>query len=235
MTQYRGRTGRRSTTLRRGRLATSIVLALGGYAWAGQPTDDAAIRHGPPTTAGIAWRVPVESGPTPGDLGAHEQIDGAIDLAVGPDRGGAGWTVSVVAGGLFGGDLVAGERELTYGGAVGLGLGPGFSLEAELAAVPELRQLGGVELLLGTGSLLYHPLTVGRLTPYGMVGASLAWISTMRADTATETEVELAVDVGGGVWLWVAGPLALRADVRFIHIDNAPNFWRSAAGLTFAP
>ena len=82
-------------------------------------------------------------------------------------------------------------------------------------------------------SLLYHPFTAGRLTPYGLLGASLARLSTGRA--GAETEVDLAVDFGGGIWLRVARPLALRADVRFIHIDDAPNFWRAVAGITVAP
>ena len=108
-----------------------------------------------------------------------------------------------------------------------------MSLEAEVAAIPALRQSDDIELLIGTGSLLYHPFTAGRLTPYGLLGASLARLSTGRANA--ETEVELALDVGGGFWLRVVGPLALRTDVRFIHIDDAPNFWRAAAGVTLAP
>ena len=107
----------------------------------------------------------------------------------------AGWTVSVVAGSLFDGDLAPGEREPTYGVGVGLGVGRGFSLEAEVAAIPALSQFGEVALLVGTGSLLYHPFTAGRVTPYGMLGASLARLSTSQAET---TDVELAVDVGGG-------------------------------------
>ena len=158
-------------------------------------------------------------------------LHGAVAHAAAQPRG-TEWTVSVVAGGLFAGDLAAGERELTYGGALGLGVGLGFSLEAEVAAVPNLRQFGDVRLLLGTGSLLFHPLTAGGVTPYGLLGASLARISTTRAGMAAERDVELAVDFGGGLWLRVSGPLALRADVRFIHIDNAPNFWRAATGLT---
>ena len=141
----------------------------------------------------------------------------------------AGWTVSVVAGSLFDGDLAPGEREPTYGVGVGLGVGRGFSLEAEVAAIPALSQFGEVALLVGTGSLLYHPFTAGRVTPYGMLGASLARLSTSQAET---TDVELAVDVGGGLWVRVRGPFSLRADVRFIHIDNAPNFWRAAGGVT---
>ncbi len=148
--------------------------------------------------------------------------------------GDTGWTVSLVAGSLFGGDLESREREPTYGGAVGLGVGGGVSLEAEVATIPRLRQFGDVELLIGTGSLLYHPVTAGRLTPYGLLGLSLARLST-GGQAAADVEVELALDVGGGVWLRVAGPFALRADVRFIHIDNAPNFWRAASGLTFWP
>ena len=154
-------------------------------------------------------------------------------VPAGAQPGDTGWTLSLVAGTLFGGDLETGERERTYGGAVGLGVGRGVSLEVEVAAVSELRQFGDIELLIGTGSLLYHPFTAGRLTPYVLFGASLARLSSGRADT--ETEVELAVDLGGGFWLRVAGPLALRADIRFIHIDNAPNFWRAVAGITIAP
>ena len=154
-------------------------------------------------------------------------------VPAGAQPGDAGWTVSLVAGSLFGGDLATGERERTYGAAVGLGVGRGVSLQSEDAAIPELRRFGDIELLIGTGSLLYHPFTAGRLTPYGLLGASLVRLSTGRAET--QTEVEPAVDVGGGLWLRVAGPFALRVDVRFIHIDNAPNFWRAAAGVTFAP
>lgn len=145
--------------------------------------------------------------------------------------GESGWTVSVLAGSLFGGDLAPGERKPNYGGAVGLGVGHGVSLEAEVALTPEVRQFGDIELLLGTGSLLYHPFTAGRLTPYGLLGGSLARLSSSGA----ETDVELAVGIGGGVWVHVTGPLAFRADVRFIHIDNAPNFWRTAAGITITP
>jgi len=156
-----------------------------------------------------------------------------VAVPAGAQPGDTGWTVSVVAGNLFGGDLDTGAREPTYGGAVGRGVGRGVSLEADVAAIPALRQFGDIALLIGTGSVLYHPFTAGRLTPYGLLGASLARLSTGRTDT--ETEVELAVDVGGGLWLRVAGPLALRVDVRFIHIDNAPNFWRAVAGVTLAP
>ena len=155
------------------------------------------------------------------------------ETAVGAQPGHTGWTVSLVAGSLFGGDLEPGEREATYGGAVGLGASHGLSLEAEVAVIPELRQFGHIELLLGSGSLLYHPFSVGRLTPYGLLGASLARLSGGPA--GAEAEVELAVDVGGGIWLRVAGPIALRTDVRFIHIDDAPNFWRAVAGITVAP
>ncbi len=155
------------------------------------------------------------------------------EAPVGAQPGHTGWTVSLVAGSLFGGDLETGEREPTYGGAVGLGVGHGVSLEAEVAVIPELRQFGNMELLIGTGSLLYHPFTAGRLTPYGLLGASLARLSSGRP--GAETKVELAVDFGGGIWLRVTGPLALRADVRFIHIDDAPNFWRAVAGITVAP
>jgi hypothetical protein len=143
-----------------------------------------------------------------------------------------GWTASLLAGQLFGGDLDVGERELTAGAAVGRSMGRGFSLEAELAVIPELSQFDA-ELWVGTGSLLYHPVAIGRrVTPYGLLGASLARITAPRPGP---TSLEVALDFGGGVWLRVAGPIALRADVRFIHIDNAPNFWRAAGGVTFAP
>ena len=57
-----------------------------------------------------------------------------------------------MAGSLFGGDLEPGEREATYGGAVGLGASHEFSLEAEVAVIPALRQFGHIELLLGTAA-----------------------------------------------------------------------------------
>ena len=81
------------------------------------------------------------------------------EAPVGAQPGHTGWTVSLVAGSLFGGDLETGEREPTYGGAVALGVGHGVSLEAEVAVIPEPRQFGDLELLIGTGSLLYHPFT----------------------------------------------------------------------------
>ena len=113
------------------------------------------------------------------------------EASVGAQPGPTGWTVSVVAGSLFGGALETGVREPTYVGAVGLGVGPGVSLEAEVAVTPELRQFGDIELLIGTGSLLYHPFTAGRLTPYGLLGASLARFSSGLA--GAESEVELAL------------------------------------------
>ena len=85
---------------------------------------------------------------------------------------------------------------------MGLGVGHGVSLEAEVALTPEVRQFGDIELLLGTGRLLYHPFTAGRLTPYGLLGGSLARLSSSGA----ETDVELAVGIGGGVWVHVTGP-----------------------------
>ena len=45
-------------------------------------------------------------------------------------------------GSLFGGELETGELEPTYGGAVGLGVGHGVSLEAEVAVIPELLARG---------------------------------------------------------------------------------------------
>ena len=155
-----------------------------------------------------------------------------VAVPAGAQPADADWTLSVIAGSLFGGDLDTPTWEPTYGAAVGLGLGRGVSLEADVAALPELRQFGDTELLIGTLSLLYHPFTAGRLTPYGVLGASLARLSIGRADTGAE--IELAFDVGGGLWLRMAGPIALRVDVRFIHIDNAPHFWRAAAGVTLA-
>ncbi len=143
-----------------------------------------------------------------------------------------GWTLSLMGGRLCGGDLMTGREELTMIGAVGLGVGGGVSLEAEVAAVPELRQFGDLDLWLGTASIRYHPVSVGRITPYGLLGGSLVRISDHGAG---RREAELALDMGGGMWLRITSRVAFRADIRFIHIDNAPNFWRAAAGVTFAP
>ena len=99
-------------------------------------------------------------------------------------------------------------------------------------AVAQPGDIGWTASLVA-GSLLYHPFTVWPLTPYALLGRSLARLSTGGA--AARTAAELAVDIGAGFWLRGAGPLALRTDLRFIHIDNAPNFWRVVAGVTFAP
>jgi hypothetical protein len=157
-------------------------------------------------------------------------VSAATPAGAQPDA--TGWSVSLIAGSLVGGDLGPGELEPTYAGAVGLGVGGGFSLEAEVAAIPELQQFGDIDLALVTGGVLYHPFRLGRVTPYGVLGASLARIATTTVNRRTALEV--AVDMGGGAWLRVAGPVAIRGDVRFIHIDNAPNFWRAGGGITVA-
>ena len=46
---------------------------------------------------------------------------------------------------------------------------------------------------------------------------------------AGRRQTEVALDTGGGMWV------AFRAGIRFIHLDSAPNCWRAAAGVTFAP
>lgn len=135
--------------------------------------------------------------------------------------GDTGWIISLVAGSLFGDNLETEEQDYTYGGVIGLGVGRGV-----------LRQLCAIKLLIGTGSLKCHLFIVVCLTPYRLLGALPALLSTGRAET--ETEVELVVDLGGGFWVRVTGPLTLRGDVRVVPIDNAPNFWRASTHFTLA-
>ena len=116
------------------------------------------------------------------------------------------WTVTPSAGTIFGDELD--QPSTTVGLAAGLAAAPRFMLESEIGRVVELVGLsvprGSAWLFSGRFLFLAAPADL-RVVPYGSVGGSF---------------VRLAAR------LW------FRADLRFIHVNDAPNFWRGSLGLT---
>ncbi len=140
------------------------------------------------------------------------------------------WVVTPSAGGVFGSDLD--EPSATVGIAVGLAAARRLTLESEISRVAELA---GLALPLGSawlfsGRLLYLAAPAdARVVPYGSIGGS--FVRLTRAGEGN-TEVEIAGTAGGGSFVRLATRLWLRGDLRFIHVNDAPNFWRGSLGLT---
>ena len=139
------------------------------------------------------------------------------------------WVVTPSAGGVFGSELD--EPSVTVGVAVGLAAARRLAVESEVSRVAELA---GLALPLGSawlfsGRLLYLAAPAeARVVPYGSIGGS--FVRLTRAGVGN-TEVEIAGTVGGGGFVRLATRLWLRGDLRFIHVNDAPNFWRGSLGL----
>ena len=63
---------------------------------------------------------------------------------------------------------------------------------------------------------------------YGSVGGLLARLDP----PTTGATVEIALTAGGGGLVQVHDRAWLRGDLRFVHVNDAPNFWRALVGLT---
>ena len=151
---------------------------------------------------------------------AHAQPNTATRLDVTP-----------FVGGVFASDLE--DAAPAFGVAIGLGLNRHVGLEGEIGYTHDLvpGTDAGVAVIMVTGNLLYHLTTQNAaVRPYGTVGGALVRFDTQPG--RTEADVEIAVNAGGGMKVRVGANVQLRGDLRFIHVDNAPNFWRAYGGVT---
>ena len=139
------------------------------------------------------------------------------------------WHVTPFLGPTFKGDLE--ETTTSVGVAVGTAWTHDLGLEAEFAVVPNLVSRDGTfdALLLG-GHVLYEPVKNAPVLPYALIGGDFVRLSSDTSQAGTPLEV--ALTLGGGVWVPMRGRVASRADLRFIHVNNAPNFWRAYYGVT---
>ena len=144
--------------------------------------------------------------------------------------GGGTWHVTPFLGAAFQSDAT--ETTTTFGGAVGTAVITHLGLEAEIAVIPDLlTRVGDFKAALLSGHVLYSPLGNAPVLPYGLVGGAFVRL-TDEAQVGTATEV--AMTLGGGVWVSVSDWISLRTDLRFIHVNNAPNLWRAYGGATFS-
>ena len=142
------------------------------------------------------------------------------------------WAVTPFVGRVFAGDL--GRSATTFGVALSLRVAGPLGLEGELGYAPDLDPdvARDVSTLMVSGHLLYHFLAADRpVAPYASVGGALVRLATGVQDVVRSV-VELAVTAGGGATVRIGRGLRVRADLRFVHVDNAPNFWRASGGLT---
>lgn len=147
---------------------------------------------------------------------------------------GPAWHVAVSTGAAFGGDL--NRRAATLGASIGLRLTERFGLEAEAGFVSRIvsatRVRNTVTMML-SGNAAFELDRTAHLIPYITVGATLVRLGLDRTGR-DERRLEVAANAGGGVVYPLAGDrIRLRADLRFVHVNEAPNFWRAVGGIVF--
>ena len=141
------------------------------------------------------------------------------------------WHVTPFLGTAFKSDTT--ETTTTFGGAAGTAVTTHLGLEAEVAVIPDLlTHVGDFKAALLSGHVLYSPLGNAPVLPYGLVGGAFVRLTDQTAQVGTATEI--AITLGGGVWVPVSDWISLRIDLRFFHVNNAPNFWRVYGGATFS-
>ena len=141
------------------------------------------------------------------------------------------WTLTPFAGVVTGGDLVAPRP--SPGVAIAAD-GHLIAFEAELAFaddLPATTTRPGTAAVLGSGNVIYRPWSAVPVAPYVTAGGTLARLSQPVRGSVSRGGVMVGFNVGDGGSVALGGRLALRADLRFVHLDNAPNYWRSYAGL----
>ncbi len=141
------------------------------------------------------------------------------------------WSLTPFAGAVSGGDLAA--TTLSPGVALAAG-GRHVALEVELAFDDLVTRTTGprTAAVVGSGNVLYRPWHAAPITPYVTAGGSLARLRRSDPGGVVDSAVVVGFNVGGGGSVALGARLALRADVRFVHLDDAPNYWRSYAGLS---
>ncbi len=140
------------------------------------------------------------------------------------------WHLTVSAGGALGGDLNRGAT--AFGVSAGLPLKERLGVEAEVGFVSRIVAASHVTdavTVTLSGNASTELRRTFHLIPYLTLGATL-----VRLGYRSPAPAEFGVNAGGGVLYAVAGDrIRLRGDLRFVHINNAPNFWRAIAGIVF--
>lgn len=135
----------------------------------------------------------------------------------------------------FGGDTDG--STLLLGVAGGYNFTSRLAFEGELAVLPDL--FGDTELLnqrvtTFSANALYHFDTGGIILPYATVGLGFAHVSTEdKTLNIDDGRTQLAVNLGGGVKADVAKSIQVRGDLRYVHVNDTPDFWRAYAGVVF--
>ncbi len=138
------------------------------------------------------------------------------------------WHATLFAGATFDEDLA--ESGPAVGAALERQIARWISLEAEGAsdrgrvrAEPSARTFA-----TAMGSVIGY--AGGRVAQvYATFAAGFVRVGAPDPGAA---RVERAIAYGGGVKVRLSDRLAARGDLRYIHGDNSPNFWRAYGGLT---
>lgn len=133
------------------------------------------------------------------------------------------WTLGALGGAARGGDLR--EPAPTFGGTLAARWKSGLALEAEVFHVADLGPDAArrTSLLTAGGTILYHLPLSPRLVSYGALGGAYARFRP--------GDAEMAGTFGAGLEVRAGRRAALRGDARYVHINDAPNFWRVTGGL----
>ena len=102
-----------------------------------------------------------------------------------------------------------------------------LGLEAEVAVIPDLlTHVGDFKAALLSGHVLYSPLGNAPVLPYGVVGGAFVRLADQTAQVGTATEI--AITLGGGVWVPVSDWISLRID---LHDGHAVPLERTLGGI----
>lgn len=138
--------------------------------------------------------------------------------------------MTVSAGAALGGDLNRGAAAFAV--SVGSPLKQRLGVEAEVGFVSRIVAASHVTdavTVTLSGNASAELRRTFPLIPYLTLGATL-----VRLGYRSPARAEFGVNAGGGVLYAVAGDrIRLRGDLRFVHINNAPNFWRAIGGIVF--
>lgn len=108
--------------------------------------------------------------------------------------------------------------------------------EAEIAFVPDLdRRPNSADVSVATVSatLIAYARRGANVgwTPYIVGGAALARLDDRSGALPLPAATDAAIVLGGGAAARLTRWFRARADVRYVHINDAPNFWRAYGGL----
>ncbi|HMB70485.1 MAG TPA: OmpA family protein [bacterium] len=107
------------------------------------------------------------------------------------------------------------EREVTFGGIVGVRVAAGFALEGR-GHFLSTEELNDLEILHGEGNLTWFPWPDSRLSPFATAGGGVARVGVDSGD-----ENGFAWNAGGGVLLRFDDRFGIRVDARSVSYEVA--------------